>query len=214
MIQTIQNSSPTDSSDEFSPDRALSGLNHKLPRSGRAVYRALPEWLFEYDLAASASPTAGNDEKFILYESFRAGGKRHVCWPDAAVRIRLGEKQNYELLAYIEYDRSTEGQRQIAAKGEPYQLLVDERRYERHWRLPMSNPLVRVLFIARSEGRIRHLTEALRETRAANLFRFTTYADLVPETLLTEAVWRTIGGQFLCVLRQGAPGKGYPHVEQ
>ena len=108
------------------------------------------------------------------------------CWPDAAVRIRLGGRQNHGSLAYIEYDRSTETSRQIAAKSEPYQLLVDERRYERHWQSPLSNPLVRVLFIARSEERIRHLTEALRETRAANLFRFATYAELVPETLLTS----------------------------
>lgn len=162
----------------------------------------LPQWIFEYDLSPAASPTAANDDKFILYESFRAGDKRHVCWPDAAARMRLHAEKTFDLLAYIEYDRSTEGRRQIAAKSEPYRLLVAERRYERHWQLPLDNPLVRVLFVARSEERIKHLIEALRETRAASLFRFATYSDVSPDRILIEPVWRTIDGQRLCVLRR------------
>jgi hypothetical protein len=172
----------------------------------RRLGLSAPEWLFEYDLSPAASPTAGNDDKFVLYESFRAGEKRHVCWPDAAARIRLTGKQTYELLAYFEYDRSTEGSRQIAAKSEPYRLLVSERRYERHWQPPLSTPLVRVLFIARSEERIKHLIAALRETRGADLFRFATYADLVPETLLGDAVWQTVDGKRLSILKKNLRG--------
>ncbi len=161
----------------------------------------VPEWLFEYDLAPTATPTAGNDDKFILYESFRRGDKRHVCWPDAAVRIRLSGKTPHDLLAYLEYDRSTEGRRQIAAKGEPYKLLVNERRYERHWPAPLHHPLARVLFVARSEQRVQNLIEALHDTPGANLFRFATYDALQPERILTEPLWRTIDNKRLAILR-------------
>jgi len=161
----------------------------------------IPEWLFEYDLAPSASPTAGNDDKFILYESFRSGGKRHVCWPDAAARIRLDGKTPHDLLAYLEYDRSTEGRRQIAAKSEPYQLLVNERRYERHWSAPLNNPLVRIMFVARSEQRVQHVITAIQDTPGAQLFRFATYDDLQPERILTEPIWRTIDNKRLSILR-------------
>jgi hypothetical protein len=167
----------------------------------RRLALPLPAWLFEYDLAPTTSPTAPNDQRFLLYESFRVGDKRHVCWPDAAVRIRLTGQTTYELLAYIEYDRSTESSRQIAAKSEPYQLLVEQRRYERHWQPSLETPLVRVLFVARSEQRIKFLAEALRNTRGANLFRFATYRDAVPERILTEPVWQSVDGQRLCVLR-------------
>jgi len=49
---------------------------------------------------------------------------------------------------------------------------------ERHWRSPLSSLLVRVLFIARSGEWIKYLTEAL---------------------------WRTISEQLLCILRYGKP---------
>ncbi len=167
----------------------------------RQLGLSAPEWLFEYDLHSEVTATATNDEKLVLYESFTVEGKRLVCWPDAAARIRLGSEPAHELLAYVEYDRSTESSRQIAAKSEPYWRLVRERRYLGHWPGPPGQHVVRVLFIVRSEERLQHVAAALRGTPGAELFRLATYADLQPETLLTAAIWRTVDGRVLPMLK-------------
>ncbi|MGD9648667.1 MAG: replication-relaxation family protein, partial [Pirellulales bacterium] len=135
-----------------------------------------PAWHFEYDQRVDAVAMATNGEKLVLYESFTVAGKRLVCWPDAAARIRLGKEPAHELLAYVEYDRSTESSRQIAAKSEPYWRLVRERRYLRHWPGSLGQHVVRVLFIVRSAERLQHVASALRDTPGAELFRLATYA--------------------------------------
>jgi hypothetical protein len=160
-----------------------------------------PEWHLEYDLRCPAADASTNDEKLVLYESFAVDGKRLVCWPDAAARVRLRSEPAHELLAYVEYDRSTEGSRQIAAKSEPYWRLVRERRYTRHWSGLAIQHTVRVLFVVRSEQRLSHAIDVIRDTPGARLFRFATYADVTPERVLSAPIWRTVDGRLLPMLK-------------
>ena len=122
-----------------------------------------PHWLFEYDLQPEAEPTASNDTKFILYESFRQEGHRIVCWPDAAARMALVPGFAHELLAYIEYDRSTETIKQFAAKVAGYRMLVAEQRYRQHWTALEPGHIVRVLVVVRSCERLRNAVRAISD---------------------------------------------------
>lgn len=166
----------------------------------RALKLPAPEWLFEYDLSPGVGPTASNDQKFILYESFREDGKRFVCWPDAAARIKLSGC-DHELLAYFEYDRSTETTKQFAAKVAGYRLLVATERYRRHWSKVSAQQLVRVLAVVRSRERLRNLIETIRIRDGAMLFRFARYSDLASANLLTEPIWETTDGRQMSILR-------------
>ncbi|MGD9644336.1 MAG: replication-relaxation family protein [Pirellulales bacterium] len=161
----------------------------------------LPEWRFEHDPLPDAEPTAGNNEKFLLYESFQDAGSRLVCWADAAFRLRIAGPNAHEFLAYIEYDRSTENKRRLAAKSAPFQRLVRERRYAMHWPGLAIQHTVRVLFVVRSEQRLSHAIDAIRDTPGAPLFRFATYADVTPERVLSAPIWRTIDWQRLAILK-------------
>lgn len=167
----------------------------------RGLGLSCPEWLFEYDLSPQADPTAGNDKKFVLYESFREEGRRVVCWPDAAARIRPPDASDHELLAYFEYDRSTETTKQFAAKVAGYRLLVATERYRQHWSHVRSRHAVRVLVVVRSVERLRSLIAAVSRIGGAELFRFASYEDLRLERLLTEPIWHTADGRILSIFR-------------
>jgi hypothetical protein len=168
----------------------------------RALGFASPEWLLEYDLSPHAGPTFGNDRKFVLYESFRGEGKRVVCWPDAAARIRPPNASEHDLLAYFEYDRSTETTKQFAAKVAGYRLLVATERYRQHWPVISAQHLVRVLVVVRSVERMRNLMEVVSRMDGAQLFRFATYEKLQPVGLLTIPIWHAIDGRVLPILQR------------
>jgi len=168
----------------------------------RAARLSPPDWIHEYDLCPGVDPRSSNQEKFILYEAFQQGGQRLVCWSDAAGRITLSGQPGHHLLVYLEYDRSTETAKQLAAKAEPFDLLVRERRYEQHWPSLAGQVTVRVLFVCRSHQRVGNAIDAIRPEPGAELFRFATYDDLKPFTLLTAPIWRTTAGEFRAIIRR------------
>lgn len=167
----------------------------------RALGLSCPEWLFEYDLALQPGPAAGNEKKFVLYESFCGERKRVACWPDAAARIRPPDASEHELLAYFEYDRSTETTGQFAAKVAGYRLLVSEQRYRRHWPQLMPRHTLRVLTVVRSEQRLRNLMEAIAQIDGAELFRFAVANALLSTASLTQPIWQRVDGQKLAIFR-------------
>jgi len=167
----------------------------------RAARLSLPDWIHEYDLRPGVDLRSSNQEKFVLYEAFQQGGQRLVCWPDATARITLSDQPGHHLLAYLEYDRSTETTKQLAAKAAPYDLLVRQHRYENHWPNLAGQAAVRVLFVGRSPQRIDHALEAIRHQPGAELFRFATWADLQPSQLLHAPIWQTVSGKLRSILR-------------
>lgn len=168
----------------------------------RAAGLSVPDWIHEYDLRSGVDPRGSNQEKFVLYEAFERGGRRLVCWADAAARITLPHEPGQHLVVYLEYDRSTETAKQLAAKAEPFDLLVRERRYQQHWPNLASHVTVRVLFVCRSHQRVANAIDAIRPEPGAELFRFATYDDLKPSTLLTEPIWRTTAGELRAIIRR------------
>lgn len=168
----------------------------------RAAGIASMDWVHEYDLRRGADPKSPNQHKFVLYEAFERSGERLVCWPDAAARLRISGEEDHQLLVYLEYDRSTETAKQLAAKAKPFDLLVREHRYRGHWTDMTGQATVRVLFLCPSRERLVNAVEAIRSEPGAGLFRFATFADLHPPTLLTKPLWRTTaGGACRAILR-------------
>lgn len=164
------------------------------------------DWIHEYDLRPGVDPRGPNQDKFVLYEAFQRGGERLVCWADAAARFAVPQHPGHHLLAYLEYDRSTETAKQLAAKAEPFHLLVRERRYQQHWPNLEGQVTVRVLFVCRSAERVANAIEAIGPQPGAELFRFTTVDRLAPDSLLTQPIWQTCGGELRAILR-AAPGE-------
>lgn len=162
----------------------------------------VPNWIHEYDLRPGVEPKSSNQEKFVLYEAFERNGDRLVCWPDAGAHICLLDQPDHHLLIYLEFDRSTESAKQLAAKAEPFDLLVRDRRYDQHWPSLAGQATVRVLFVCPSEARVANAIEAIRPQPGAELFRFATFDDLRPGTLLYEPIWRTTSGELRAILRQ------------
>lgn len=167
----------------------------------RAAGLPAADWIHEYDLRPGVDPRGSNQEKFVLYEAFERSGQRFVCWADAAARFYAAQNPDHQLLAYLEYDRSTETAKQLAAKAQPFDLLVRERRYQAHWPNLAGQVTVRVLLVCRSEERVANAIDAIRAEPGAELFRFATYDDLKPSTLLTEPIWRTTQGELRAFFR-------------
>jgi len=158
-----------------------------------------PAWIMEQDQNPDAKPEDRRDQKTILYESF---GKGIRCYPDASALLHIPGDPPGHVALYLEYDRSTEGQKQILDKLAGYDTLLHPSNYvyRRHWP-GVDIAFVRVIFVCRSSQRIDNLIEWTRPRFAAGYFRFALEADLDPTKLLTEPIWIDIGGQLRSIIR-------------
>ncbi len=164
-----------------------------------------PEWIHEYDMNPGVAVDAVYGEKYRLYEAFRVGGKRVTCWADAAARFRL-HGTPYELLAYLEYDRSTMTHGEIEEKLWGYYGFFEASAWHRHWE-NLDRYLVRILFACLSQQRVDSLCddEAIRKHPAARHCRFAVEADLRQDSMLHSPIWRTVDGELLPLLKSSTP---------
>jgi len=161
-----------------------------------------PTWILEQDMAPGAKRTNPLDQQFVLYERFVLKDGRHLtCRPDAAAAIQLPGTPTPTLLAYLEYDRSTDKKEQIERKVLPYRLLLDgERRpYKKHWP-NVENEFARVLFVAKSRDRIDNVCDWIRGIPGAKLFRFAVERELDRE-MLRKRIWRTVTGDLVSIIK-------------
>ncbi len=149
-----------------------------------------PCWILEQDTYPDAKPGAKRHEQFVLYEKFGATADQRAiaCRPDASVCIQLPGTPT--LVAYLEYDRSTDKKEQILRKVAAYRLLLNpvHNTYQRHWP-DVKNPFPRVLMVCRSRERIENICELIRSLDGAQYFRLAMEKDL-DERLLAEPIWR------------------------
>jgi hypothetical protein len=161
----------------------------------------------ESDRRADAQPGDPPSRQRVLYHEFASAGKKFTCQPDAACLIHIPRDPDRPaagstpLLSLWEIDRSTERTAQVARKCPGYAALLKQRDYRRYWPEEAAQPAVRVFWVCRSRQRIDSLTAALRDEPAAESFRFTTAAELRPETALTLPIWSTIAGERREILR-------------
>jgi len=165
-----------------------------------------PAWIMEQDQNADVPPDAAAHERFILYEAYGRGPERVTCRPDASAWLKLPGDPPWNLILYIECDRSTQGHEQILKTKVPgYATLLHptNRHYRRHWPelVSLGRDFARVAFVCLSEQRLANLSEALRGKPGTESFRFITIADLERPGVLTEPVWRTVNGEPKAMIR-------------
>ena len=166
-----------------------------------------PIWIQEYDTTPNPQPKTPAADRFVLYEKFPlADGRKATCWPDASslLTIPLPNGGTHPLIVYWEYDRSTERLTQVAGKMYGYHPLLVTQTYRKHW--PQAiNPTVRVFFVCQSQERCRNIADVIAKMPGAESVRFTTIAELKPQRLLSDPIWRTVGGKLLQILPQAVP---------
>jgi hypothetical protein len=147
-------------------------------------------------------------ERFVLYERFALADDRTVtCWPDASClfAIPLPSAGTHPFIVEWEYARSTESIGQAASKMVGYKQLLASGAYAKHWP-GVIQPTVRIFFVMQSVARLQNLAEAIAQyPGVCDAVRLATVADLTPQRLLTEPIWRTVQGDCLPILRTPAP---------
>lgn len=150
------------------------------------------DWIMEWDAIPDAPRRAELSRRIVLCDEFSEGERVDRSWPDLAFRFAMPE-QSWDLLAYLEYDRSTMDHEDMLAKLDGYGQLIDTRVYLRHWQEPINRHLIRVLFVCKSQQRIDNLMVLYAEHRAAGILRFATADSLAAEEVFTSPLWLKIG---------------------
>lgn len=167
-----------------------------IDESAASLGMEAPAWILEGDVKAESTGQGKSpSNRLMLYETFAVRGQQISCQPDAAsyLKIPLGGKTT-NLLAYWEIDRSTESHRQFLRKLPGYTQLISLERFRAHWP-DVADPTLRILCVCQSRQRIENLSETLRLSPIAKLFRFALQQDLTADRVLQAPVWQTIDGE-------------------
>ena len=166
-------------------------------------------WVMEQDIRADAPKDAMPQHRRMLYHEFAdERGGIVTCRPDAAAVMRIphpsGDEAKVSTLAiHFEIDRSREGVVQCQGKLPGYAALFESRAFDRYWP-DLRNSVHRVFWVVPSPQRIASLIAAFRGAPIASAFRFTTFADCVPNRVLTEPVWRDLAGTPMTLYRSAS----------
>ena len=96
-----------------------------------------PAWIMEQDQNPDARPDSPAHKRYVLYEAFGRGDERVTCRPDASAWLKLPGNPPWNLVLYVEYDRSTQTHTEMLQKKVPgYATLLHpcNRGHRRHWR--------------------------------------------------------------------------------
>ncbi len=167
-----------------------------------------PEWIFEQDTNPGTEPSDAATKKFVLYERFAGRPHPVVCKPDASFLAQLPAKKLWHLVGYLEYDRSTVKNEQIAGKLAGYAALLSKQRYRRHWpNLPEERYIVRIVFVCPSTERVDSIRQVVAGSSVAQYLRFGVEPELLEaDCPLTEPVWQDVSGARFPILK-ALPGR-------
>jgi hypothetical protein len=152
------------------------------------------DWIMEWDAVPDAPRRAGLSRRIVLCDTFTQSDHVDRSWPDLAFRFPMPEHA-WDLLAYIEYDRSTMENDDMLDKLDGYSQLMHTGVYLRHWQEPINQHLVRVLFVCKSPQRIENLMKLYAKHDLAEPLRFATADSLTAAAVFTSPIWHKIGGQ-------------------
>ncbi len=129
---------------------------------------------------------------------------RLVCAPDASFVLRY---RGFLKGVYVEIDRQTSGVNQIANSKTPGYAKLAELRLARHF--PGVSPEVpfTVLHVSPTSGRRDLVAKAIREKPGARLWKFASWDELTPESVLHEAILRDTDLKPLPLVRRLEGGK-------
>lgn len=163
-----------------------------------------PEIILEQDLSPEANGKihAPAHERYLLREAWTVDNRRVTCRPDACILIPF--LTGHWLAAYIEYDRSTETEKEIQAKLPGYHMLFhpSSHLYRKHWpQCPPDRLAACVLFIVPSKQRRDNIASSLRGRPGSQYVRIAVNNTLRPESLLTsDMVWQDVNGKAMVIL--------------
>lgn len=156
---------------------------------------ALRGWINEFDVVNKNE--AKPEKRFRLYTLIREE-PRMVCAPDAAFLLEAHSygpvPRAFCKVFFVEQDRATSGDQQIAASKTPgYAALAEQQLHRRHF--PETNlDSFSVLLVTPSINRRNHLARAFRNKPGAELWKFCAVPDLTPEKVLREPIWYPVEG--------------------
>jgi hypothetical protein len=155
----------------------------------------------EYDPVPGTKSSDPLPHRIILCHDFQvAGGELVTCWADAAARLRFPTNPPWELIAYVEYDRSTMTHSQMRDKFAAWEQFFAQRTYSSHWP-EIARHIVRLLIICRSEARIKNLAETLADSALGAHVRMATESSLQPTALFNQPIWQTLDRKQLAILK-------------
>lgn len=109
-------------------------------------------------------------------------GKRKPVLPDGYCLIRTPGGYAH---CFIEVDRGRENQRQFANQIEIYQAYMESGLYQKQFKTTS----LRILVITTSQRRLENLMNAAKRVGANDRYWFSTFEQVTPQTVLTEAIW-------------------------
>lgn len=152
-----------------------------------------PSWLVEPDRNLRVSGTM-------------AGQPLAECNPDAAFLAMLPDE--WQLVSYLEFDRSTETNDRVAEKLPGYANLLTSGAYRnKHWQNVGDRHVVRILFVCRSVERIENLRKAFSQSPIRPHLRFGVASDIFgkdsdgEENLLVRPIWGDHQGNRMAILK-------------
>jgi hypothetical protein len=146
-------------------------------------------WAGEWDRIPD--PKGGKPEDTFMLYTVGSEKPRVVATPDAAFLVCAGDRR---WICYLEIDRETSGVNQICASKPPgYSLMHQRKLHRRHFDTNADE--FRVLSVSYTAGRRDLLVKAMRGKPAAELWRFSAWPELTPETLLYAPVWHRVDGE-------------------
>jgi hypothetical protein len=173
---------------------ALSGFRVKLEKAvasidGASIGRFIPD----FEMRDEAEKYVGK-KRYALYRELThpVNRKTYIVHPDALIELhfeRDGKKASR--LIFVEIDQGTQGLERIRDKVTGYTLYRDQALFRQFG--GYSDFLL--LFQAQSERRCKNILESLVDHVGGRMVRATTAAELTPQSILTEPVWRDIHGE-------------------
>lgn len=157
------------------------------------------------------------EKRFDLYMVAQDTPRRIVFAPDLGFVVNYrGQKRAW----YGEIDRMTTGIQQIAASKTPGYAVVAERKlWTRHFPDADKRPFG-VLMVTLSAGRRDMLRKLIAEKPGGKLWRFASWDDLTPATILHESVFRDSEGNAVPLIKKlspdenGSAASGPEHVRK
>lgn len=153
-------------------------------------------WFTEWDTVNPDEPNPA--KKYSLFTLIQEQPKRIVCAPDAAFLLSF---RGFSKVYFVEIDRGTSGIQQIAAKKTPGYARMGSRHKDI---FPATNmDSFSVLNVVPRAGRRDLLRKEIAKKERPDLWKFVSWEDITPESLLFEPITYTCDGGPQPIVKRG-----------
>ena len=173
---------------------ALSGFRVKLEKAvaqidGASIGRFIPD----FEMRDEAEKYVGK-KRYLLYRELihPVNRKTYIVHPDALIELCYEKDgKSASRLIFVEIDQGTQSLERIRDKVTGYHLAREQKLFVQYG----GHSDFLLLFQTQSAKRCKNLLESLVDHVASGIVRAATAAELSPESILTEPVWRDVQGE-------------------